>query len=77
MKVRVFLSTQLHQGRVTEGRKRELNATVVEIVGEATARDGGLEIEVTELIDTKGVSVPSPWKKVFLPTRKIDLYVIE
>ncbi len=76
MKVRVFLSTQLHQGRVT-GRKRELDATVVEVVGEATARDGGLELQVTELVDDRGASVVSPWPKIFLPGSKIDLYVIE
>ena len=77
MKVRVFLRTPLHRGRVTGPRKHELDAMVVEVVGEATPRDGGLEVEVTEMVDDKGESVASPWPKIFLPTGKIDLYVIE
>ncbi len=77
MKVRVFLRTPLHRGRATGPRKYELDAVVVGVVGEATPRDGGLEVEVTEMIDDKGESVTSPWAKIFLPMSKIDLYVIE
>jgi hypothetical protein len=77
VKVRVFLRTPLHRGRVKGARKYELGSTVVEVVGEAAARDGGLEVDVTEMVDNKGESIASPWSKIFLPLSKIDLYVIE
>ncbi len=77
MKVRVFLRTPLHRGRATGPRKYELDAMIVEVVGEATPRDGGLELEVADMVDDKGQSVASPWPKIFLPMSKIDVYVIE
>ena len=77
MKVRVFLRTPLHQGRPTSSRKHELSALVTEVIGEATARDGGLQIDVTEFIDDRGESSASPWPTIFLPVGKIDFYVVE
>lgn len=77
MKVRVFLRTPLHRGRATGPRKFELDATVIEVTGDATPRDGGIEVAEAEFIDDKGEAVESPWKKVFLPSGKIDFYVIE
>lgn len=77
MKVRVFLRTPLHRGRLIGPRKHELDGMVVEVCGEATARDGGLELEVTDMVDDKGESFESPWSKIFLPMAKIDVYVIE
>lgn len=77
MKVRVFLRTPLHRGRASAPRKYEINDTVVEVVGEAEARDGGLALDVEALYNDKGERVESPWPKLFLPSSKIDLYVIE
>ncbi len=77
MKVRVFLCNPLHRGRAMGSRTYELDAMVVEVVGEATVRDGGLELDVSDMLDDKGESIASPWPKIFLPMSKIDLYVIE
>lgn len=76
MKVRVFLRTPLHRGRPTGNRRHELNASIIEVVGEAEARDGGLELQVAELIDDRGESLESPWPRIFLPSSKIDFYVL-
>ena len=77
MNVRVFLRTPLHRGRVVAPRKYELDDTVVEVVGEAEHRDGGLDIKVSALYNDKGVAVESPWPHIFLPGSKMDVYVIE
>jgi len=76
--VRVFLRTPLHRGRSTSNsRKFELNESVIEIVGEAEARDGGLDLKVKSLYSDKGEAVESPWARLFVPSAKIDCYVIE
>lgn len=77
MNVRVFLRTPLHRGRQSAPRTFELNETVVEVVGTAETRDGGLQIAVSTLVNDRGEEVASPWPTIFLPTAKIDLYVIE
>ena len=77
MNVRAFLRTPLHRGRATAARRFELDATVVEVTGEATTRDGGLDVVVAKLFSERGDEVVSPWPRIFLPGSKIDFYVVE
>ncbi len=77
MRVQVFLKTPLYRGHYGPEREAELKATVVEVRGEAIARDGGLEVNVAELFDHKSKPVDAPFACMFLPTAKIDYYVIE
>ena len=77
MNVRAFLRTPLHRGRATSVRRFELDATVVEVTGEATLRDGGLDVVVAKFYSERGDEVASPWPRIFLPGSKIDFYVVE
>jgi hypothetical protein len=77
-RVHVLLRTPLFRGRYGAERKAELRVSAVELRGEATARDGGLDLLLSELRDEKGQVVdPLPFQRVFLPMSKIDFYVIE
>lgn len=76
MRVQVFLKTPLYRGKYGTERDAELKATVTELAGEAIARDGGLELSVASLHDSKGQPVDSPFSQLFLPMGKIDYYVI-
>ncbi len=76
MRVQVFLKTPLFRGHYGANREGELKATVVELAGEAIARDGGLELNVASLHDTKGKPCEAPFKRIFLPMGKVDYYVI-
>lgn len=77
MKIHALLRTPLFRGRYGGDRGAELKSSVVEVRGEATARDGGLEVLVTELRDERGQLVEAPFRRVFLPMSKVDFYVIE
>ena len=76
MRVQVFLKTPLFRGRYGSERDAELKATIVEMAGEAIARDGGLELSVQSMHDNKGKACDPPFSRVFLPIAKIDYYVI-
>jgi hypothetical protein len=76
MRVQVFLKTPLARGHYGADRDAELKATVVELAGEAIARDGGLEVSVSTMYDNKGNPCAAPFRQMFLPAGKIDYYVI-
>jgi hypothetical protein len=76
MRVQVFLKTPLFRGHYGPEREAELKKTIVELAGEALARDGGLELNVSSMHDSKGSAVEAPFTRVFLPMGKIDYYVI-
>ena len=76
MRVQVFLKTPLFRGHYGAEREAELKATVVELAGEAIARDSGLELSVATMFDNKGKPCEPPFSRVFLPLGKIDYYVI-
>lgn len=77
MKVHVLLKTPLYQGRYGADRSRELKALVTEVRGEATSRDGGLDIVVASMHDQRGQPVDPPIRRLFLPLGKIDFYSVE
>ncbi len=76
MTVQVFLKTPLFRGKYGADRSAELTATIIELHGEAIARDGGLELNVSSLYDNKGRPIDAPFSQLFLPMGKIDYYVI-
>lgn len=76
MRVQVFLKTPLFRGHYGAERSTELKATIVELAGEALARDGGLELSVASMHDNRGKPCDALFSRVFLPLGKIDYYVI-
>lgn len=76
MTVQVLLKTALYPGKFGPDRT-ELSGPVMEIQGEASVRDGGLEIAIAALYDERGREVSAPFKTIFVPTSKIDFYVID
>ncbi len=76
MTVQVFLKTPLFRGKYGADRSAELTATIIEVQGEAIARDGGLELSLSALYDNKGRLIDAPFSQLFLPLAKIDYYVI-
>jgi hypothetical protein len=77
MRVQALLKTPLYRGRFGPDHATRHRSSVTEIRGEATVRDGGLDIVVASMHDEKGNPVDSPLKRVFVPLGKIDFYVIE
>lgn len=75
MKAQIFLKTPLYRGAYGAERT-PLNANVTEVVGEATSRDGGLDVAVEALYDSRGQPVPVVAARLFLPLAKIDAYVV-
>ena len=76
MKVQVLLKTALYRGKFGPDRT-ELGSSVMEIRGRAEVRDGGLDIQISDLYDERGRAVTAPFRRVFVPTGKIDFYVID
>ena len=76
MKVQVLLKTALYRGKFGSDRT-ELSGSVMEIRGEAEVRDGGLDIQIADLFDERGRAVSAPFSRIFVPTGKIDFYVID
>lgn len=77
MRVQVLLSTALYRGKFGADHDQEFASSVTEIRGTAEVRDGGLEIGVSSLHDARGKSVPVPFERIFVPSSKIDFYVID
>lgn len=76
MRVQVLLKTPLFRGRYGAQRSVELRSTVVEVIGEAAVRDGGLDVTVQSLFDDRGQPVAADIPRIFLPLGKIDCYVV-
>lgn len=76
MRVQVFLKTPLYRGRYGAQRDLKLDAHVVELVGDAEAHKGGLDLRQPLLFDEKGREVDAPFDHLFLPMSKVDYYVV-
>ena len=76
MTIQIFLKTPLYKGSYGADRSVQLTEAVVEIQGSSAHRDGGLEVQVPGLFDSRGRAVTAPFQTLFIPLGKVDYYVV-